>query len=1007
VLFADVEGFTTFAERLDPEDIRAFQTALFEILGEAVTRYGGFVEKFVGDAVMAVFGAPVAHSDDPVRALNAALDMLDGSKRLNETWASRLGQDVKLHIGVHTGPVVAGNLGSTAGTAYAVTGDTVNTTARLLAAASGTILVSAATHALTQHRFVFDDACELSLRGKAQPVVIHRLIRALTESQSTRGSPFVGRRAELRQFASALRACSDDGVGQMVVLRGEAGIGKTRLSEEFERMAGEAGFATHRGLVLDFGAETGRDAIRSIFRDLLSVGSRPTANELQRASRQAVADGIVSEELEVHLNDLLDGPQPDNLRAHYDAMDVERRLQGRAAVIAEILSFAIRQKPRLLIVEDVHWARPPLLRALAQVAQAISERSAVIVITSRIEGDPLDRFWRASVAGIPLTTVDLSPLRAEDARTICAALVDDPEAVSSLISRAGGNPLFLEQLLRHANEIEGESIPGNIQSLVQSAVDQLSIEDRRTIQAASVVGQRVDPALLRFLTEGGDENLRHLAERHILRPQGQDYLFVHALIRDAVYASLLTPTRKTLHLRAAKWFEARDLRLHAEHLAMAGAAEAPAAFLAAAREEAAKYHYENALTVAERGLSIAETTTDILALRLFAGETWHARGRMAEAREAFSVAVNEAMSAADRCRALIGLAEVKRVIDDLDGAFQDLQQAEEVAIEHGLIAERARLHFLRGNLYFPKADLVSCHSEHENGLRFARESKRPDLEAASLGGLGDAEYVRVRMRSARRRLEECVELAYQQGLGRIVVANKAQVAHAMLYDGPQETAYEAACSAVRAADKVGHSRAAINARAAAIMALFALGRYEVCLEETATLEAYIRKLGAVRFRQVAYLHRGPSLHALGQTDKAIADLQEGIDFARSTGYAFHGPSITSALAVVVEDRARRRMLIDEALNTCLAGCVGHNYFRVYADGIDVAYDLGDIEFLQRVIAVAADYPEGEPLAWSDFQSMRGLALLDCLRHGDTPEVQAARGAVLKRGRELGLLHWVS
>jgi class 3 adenylate cyclase/tetratricopeptide (TPR) repeat protein len=1006
VLFADVAGFTTFAERLDPEDVRAFQSALFEMLGEAVARYDGFVEKFVGDAVMAVFGAPVAHGDDPARALNAALDMLEGSERLSGTWAARLGQAVKLHIGVHTGPVVAGNLGSAAGAAYAVTGDTVNTTARLLAAASGTVLVSDATYALTQHRFAFDEARELSVRGKAQPIVVHRLMRALAEPQSTRAWPFVGRRAELRQFASVLRACSDDGVGQMVVLRGEAGIGKTRLGEEFERMAGEAGFATHRGLVLDFGAETGRDAVRSIFRDLLGVGPRPTADELRRASQDAVANGIVGEELEVHLNDLLDAPQADNLRALYDAMDVERRQQGRTAVIGAILGCAVHRQPRLLILEDVHWARPPLLRALAEVAQAIPERPAILVITSRIEGDPLDRFWRASVAGIPLTTVDLSPLRAEDARAICAAVVDNPEAVSGLVSRAGGNPLFLEQLLRHANEAEGESVPGTIQSLVQSVVDQLGAEDRKTVQAASVIGQRIDPALLCFLTDCDDGGLRRLAERNIVRPHGQDYLFVHALIRDAVYASLLTPARKALHRRAADWFEDRDARLKAEHFALAGAAEAPAAFLAAAREEAAKYHYENALALVERGLSLADATPDIVALRLSAGETWHAFGRMAEAKEAFSLAADEALSGGDRCRALIGLAEVKRVVDDLDGAFQDLQHAEETAVEHGLIAERARLHFLRGNLYFPKGDLVSCHREHEQGLRFAREARRSDLEAASLGGLGDAEYVCGRMGRARRRLGECVELAARQGLGRIEVANKAQIAHAMLYDGPQAEAYDAARAAVRAAEKIGHSRAEINARAAAVKALLSLGRYEECLEEIALLEGCIEKLGAVRFRQVAYMHRGPSLHALGRTEEAVAILEEGIAFARSTGYAFHGPSIVSALAVIVDDPARRRALIDEALNACLTGCVGHNQFKVYADGIDVAYVLGEAELLQLFITLAADFPEGERLAWSEFHAMRGRALLGRLRYGDAPEVRAADAAVQQRGHELGMRHWL-
>src|SRR5215468_1588181 len=156
VLFADLCGFTSLSERLDPEEVRAFQGALFDSLGQAITRCGGFVAKYLGDAVLALFGAPVAHEDDPERALEAALDMLDRAAALNETWAARLGQPVSLHIAVHTGPVVAGNLGGGAGAAYDVTGDTVNTASRLLgAAAPGTILVAASTQALTHHRFAF------------------------------------------------------------------------------------------------------------------------------------------------------------------------------------------------------------------------------------------------------------------------------------------------------------------------------------------------------------------------------------------------------------------------------------------------------------------------------------------------------------------------------------------------------------------------------------------------------------------------------------------------------------------------------------------------------------------------------------------------------------------------------------------------------------------------------------------------------------------------------------
>ena len=239
VLFADVSGFTTLAEGLDPEEVRAFQNALFDMFGEIIARYDGFVEKFVGDAVMAVFGAPVAHEDDPVRALSAALDMVERSKVLSERWAMRLGQAVTLHIGVHTGPVVAGSLGNAAGAAYAVTGDTVNTTARLLAAASGTILVSAATYALARHCFAFEPARELNLRGKVEPIIVHRLIGALTEPQSPRGlsahgltGPMVGRAEELDQLLSTFERMQR-GRAQVVSVVGEAGAGKSRLIAEF------------------------------------------------------------------------------------------------------------------------------------------------------------------------------------------------------------------------------------------------------------------------------------------------------------------------------------------------------------------------------------------------------------------------------------------------------------------------------------------------------------------------------------------------------------------------------------------------------------------------------------------------------------------------------------------------------------------------------------------------------------------------------------------------------
>ena len=208
VLFADLAGFTALSEGLDPEDVRAIQADLFREMSESIERYEGFVEKFVGDAVMAVFGAPRAHEDDPERGLRAALLMQERMGGLNRRWERRVGRPLALHIGINTGPVVAGRIGATADAAYAVTGDTVNTASRLQGAApSGEILIGDATYHLTQHAFAFAPRAEVPLKGKSEPVGVHRLLGPLAAPRSARGleglglaAALVGREPELRRM---------------------------------------------------------------------------------------------------------------------------------------------------------------------------------------------------------------------------------------------------------------------------------------------------------------------------------------------------------------------------------------------------------------------------------------------------------------------------------------------------------------------------------------------------------------------------------------------------------------------------------------------------------------------------------------------------------------------------------------------------------------------------------------------------------------------------------------
>ncbi|HLJ71144.1 MAG TPA: adenylate/guanylate cyclase domain-containing protein, partial [Roseiarcus sp.] len=240
VLFADLSGFTTLSERLDPELVQALQNDIFEEMTAALHRFGGFPDKFIGDALLALFGAPTAHEDDPERALHAALDMAERIARLGENWRARLGSPLALHIGVNTGPVVAGGIGAGSAKSYSVTGDTVNTAQRLQStAARGEVLVGPLTYRLTRHAFAYEALGEASLRGKTGSVLVHRLIGPLEKPRAARGletiglhAPLIGRDAELAHMIGSLDlACG--GAAQVVRLIGEAGIGKTRLVNEF------------------------------------------------------------------------------------------------------------------------------------------------------------------------------------------------------------------------------------------------------------------------------------------------------------------------------------------------------------------------------------------------------------------------------------------------------------------------------------------------------------------------------------------------------------------------------------------------------------------------------------------------------------------------------------------------------------------------------------------------------------------------------------------------------
>ncbi len=809
VLFADLACYTALSNELDAEELHALLGRFFDRADRIVEEHGGHIDKHIGDCVMAVFGAPVAHSSDAERAIRAALAIRDAMPELS----ARVGRPIGVHIGVAGGQVVASGTGSASHREYTVTGDTVNLASRLTdAAASGEILISEKVRRALAERLDCDEAEALAVKGFAEPVRAWRL-RGLRPTPAGERPPFVGRQNELRQFMAALAACRETGRGQAIYIRGEAGIGKTRLVDEFQRAAREAGFACHTGLVLDFGA--GRDAIRALVRSLIGLDLATDAEAVRVAAERALAEGLATPDDAVFLNDLLDLPQPAELRALYDAMDNATRNQSKRRTVARLVERASQVAPRLLVIEDVHWADRLTLAHLAKLAATVAEWPALLVMTSRIEGDPLDPEWRSRVAGAPLMTIELGPLRREEALALAGTFFNTVDRFTErCVERAAGNPFFLEQLLRHAAESAGAGVPGSVQSLVQARMDQLEPGDRQALQAASILGQQFSLDALRHLIQSPSYACTGLIAHFLVRPQAEGFLFAHALTRDAVYDSLLHARRRALHRRAAAWYAAGDPALHAEHLDRAADAGAPAAYLRAAEAHARAYHYERALGLAERGRAIAVDPADIWALTSLQGSVLPDLGRMPEAMSAYEAALGAASDDAERCRAWLGLAGVKRVTDDLDGAFADLARAQAAAEALGLLGERARIHFLRGNLFFPRGDIDGCLREHQSSLELARAIGSPELEAQALGGLGDAEYVRGRMLASYHHLARCVELARAQGLGRVEVANRSQMAQAALYFRPLGEALDLGIAAAHAAAEVGHLRAEINARAA-------------------------------------------------------------------------------------------------------------------------------------------------------------------------------------------------
>lgn len=931
-----------------------------ESVAPIVSRYGGHMEKELGDNVMVTFGAPRAFGNDPERALRAAMDI-----------SSRAAEIGPVQIGVAMGQAVADGSGS----GYALTGDTIKVVQRLESIAPAGGVFASESVCREAERFVeHSNVAGVHVTSRGRELPVHRVESIRDYPVWVRPTRFVGRTGELKQMEMVLNACTDGGYGQVAFVRGEPGIGKTRLMEEIGAQAKSLGFRCHKTLLFDFGTGKDDDVSRALSRSLLDIRQEHDTEQRARVAEKSIEEGWVSSERRVFLHDLLDIPFSNELRSLYDAMDNSVRNLGKQAVLAGLVLRAASRDPVLIIVEDVHWADAMVLNYLAAVAKAVRECRCVMLVTSRVEGDPLDRHWRPSIRETPFLTLDVGPLRREDAEMLAYEIgAESEQVVEHCLQRAEGNPLFLEQLLKMSGEQSTlESVPGTVQELALARSDQLPPRDKAALQAASVLGQRFSMDALSHLVREPGYDCRVLIENDLVRPEEGDLFFAHALIRDGIYTSLLPSNRRELHQAAASWFDEREPILVARHLDAAEDPKAAEAYLNAASRESDNYRSTSALELIERGLDIASTAADRFALLRLEGEIKQVVGPLSESIAALRAAVEMAPDEASRCVAMTSLAVGLRQQSDFKQAASILDEAEPIAERNDLLAELSRIHITRANLAFRLGRIEECLPHHRRALRYAQQAGSKELAVYALGGIGDANYAMGRMQTAQKYVRQCVDEAREHGLGRIESAHRALgLSYWMLdFEAYENESLESAEVAAQVGSQLSEMQAYLNMSQNAV----ARGDLTRAAETGERALALAETMGADRFKARS-LHFLARAHlAMGKRETAIKELEQALALSRDTGAAYCGPAVLATLAMATADKADRQRLLDEGNELLDQGAVAHNFMEFYRTAIEICRLDGDWDGMEMYCGRLEIFFAAEPLPLTEHLVRRGRSL---------------------------------
>jgi class 3 adenylate cyclase/tetratricopeptide (TPR) repeat protein len=1039
VLFADLAGFTSRSDEADPEDVRALLRPYHARARSEIERLGGSVEKFIGDAVMGVFGAPQAHEDDAERAVRAALGVLERVAELNKAAPENA---LRIRAAVNTGEAIVDLAANPLAGEAVVAGDVVNTAARLQQVAPlDSVVVGEATYRATRETIEYERLDPAEVKGKAQPVAIWRAIAARTSEPERPVAPFVGRGEDVavleRAFARTVRESSV----QLVTIVGEPGVGKSRLVREFRTRveSGPDDVVWLHGRCLPYGDGITFWALGEIVKAhagiLESDGPEDAAQKLRSAARAAVGDAGEAQWLSTRLAPLVGAELG-------EAADPADRGESFAAW-RRFFEAVARDTVLVLGVEDLHWADMALLEFLDYLTHGSSGVAVLIVCTARPELFERHVGWGGGKRNS--TTITLSPLSPEETWRLISALLQrsvlPAETQVALLERAGGNPLYAEEFVRMladrrlldakaAVTADDIPVPETVLALISARLDTLPVERKALLQDAAVVGRVFWPGALAAMsqTDRGTITtaLRDLVDKELVRPSRDSSLegepqfsFWHGLIRDVAYSQIPRRIRARKHEAAAAWIErltggsADKAEILAHHyvqaleLARAAGANdeaerlrAPAArFLVLAGDRAiqldvgkAERSYARALELLPEG---GDRRAEVLAK---AAETAWLAGRLAEAERGYAEAIAEARRHGDVLKAgevmvdlvasLRDRGETRRAREVLDEAVELLERAPpgpELALAYlhvardDVIAGRSRAALESSERAIRLLERLGMRDDTARALQFRGGAR---LDQGDLDGLQDM----------RESLRLCLEL----GLGYYTVNAYGNLAEQVWQIEGPAPALELYRAGIEFGERRGITFKTRWVEGEMLWSLFDLGEWDELLERAEQLMDFDEAYGGSQIGIMALTYRTRVVVLRGETEGGGSAKDRFLAAARLSGdLQVLVPALAVAALVDYAEGARgSAVALVRELEQSTRDYAGWRAHELPA-AVRVCAGAGELDLAQRLLEGPA-----EIVARDRYQSLTAHAVL-AEAQGETERAAALYGEAAERWAEFG------